>query len=105
MDHRIASFGRDERPEGVCLIIAGELDESNGEELYAELGRLIAEARSSAIVDLTAVTFFSSTGIGALLCARARADIRDVKLFIEPSWAVKRILDITDLTPEFNVRD
>ena len=104
MNGDIASFRRDDRPEGVCLVVAGELDESNSEELYDALVRLVAEARSPTIIDLTGVTFFSSAGISGLISAQARAEIRHVDLVVEPSWAVRRLLDITGLTSNFNLR-
>ena len=67
MVEAIASFGRDDRPDAVRLVVVGDLDDSNREDWYAALARLITDATGSAVVDLTGVTFFGSAGIGSLV--------------------------------------
>ena len=103
MDADIASFRRDDGPEGVCLVVAGELDESNAEEFRGALLELVDAARSPAILNLSEVMFFSSAGIRCLFAAKQRAVGRDVPLLIEPSPVVTRLLEITGLTEMFEL--
>jgi anti-sigma B factor antagonist len=55
-------------PWGTVLTATGELDVATAPELKGELASLLSEGKS-VVVDLTAVTFLDSRGIGALVGA------------------------------------
>src|SRR6478735_729458 len=103
MDEGIASFRRVDRPDAVCLAVDGEIDLLVKDEFAEAVDRLIADARSPALLDLSGVTFFNSTGIGALLEAQETATRCDVALHIETSPAVRRVLEVTGLTDTFHL--
>jgi anti-sigma B factor antagonist len=96
-----SSIQRCDRPDAVRLVVEGEVDLAEGARLQDELQRLIADARSPAIVDLSGVTFFNSTGIGALVTAQRSATARGVRLVVEVSPSVRRVLEICGLTETF----
>jgi anti-anti-sigma factor len=86
------------------LCVAGEIDIANIDEFDAALCALLAEA-SSAVLDLTEVTHFGSTAIGALICAHTLAGERAVRMVIRPSPIVRRVLEITSLDRTFALAD
>jgi anti-anti-sigma factor len=104
MDDEIASFRRVDRPEASCLVADGEIDLAVIDEFERAIAILIGDADSLAVLDLTGVTFFGSTGTRALVTARESARRRRVDLVVEPSDAVRRTLEITNLTNEFGLR-
>jgi len=105
MDGWIASFRRVDRPEAVCLAVEGEIDLSVKDEFADAIAHLLGDAKSPAVLDLTCVTFFNSTGIGAVVDAQRKAQRRDVQLVIEVSPSVRRVLEVTGLTDAFDLRD
>jgi anti-sigma B factor antagonist len=105
MDEEIASFRRIDRPGAPCLVVAGEIDLLVVDRFNAALTELIGDAQSPAVLDLTAVTFFNSTGIGALVAANALAEERGVQLTIEPSESVRRVLEVIGMADSFDLRE
>jgi anti-sigma B factor antagonist len=105
MDEQIASFGRADRPDAVCLVVEGEIDLSCMYEFHDAAYKLVVDADSPAVIDLTRVTFFNSSGIFALVEAQRAAVHQGVGLIVEPSEAVRRVLDIAGLTNAFELRD
>ncbi|MFE2914376.1 STAS domain-containing protein [Kitasatospora indigofera] len=58
----------------------------------------IHPASPKLVIDLAAVTFCDSTGIGALLLARTEADRQGVTLYLaNPTQARTRVLEITGI--------
>lgn len=55
------------------LAVRGEVDVSSAPALRQELDQLLAEGSTTVIVDLSGVGFLDSTGLGALVAARANA--------------------------------
>ena len=55
------------------LAVRGEVDVSSAPALRNELDQLLAEGNTTVIVDLSGVGFLDSTGLGALVSARANA--------------------------------
>src|SRR3954469_20688283 len=105
MNEQIVSFRRADRPEAVCLVMDGEIDLAGKNVFDDAIATLVDDANSPAVVDLTRVTFFNSTGIRVLITAQEAAADRDVQLVIEPSPAVRHVLEITGLTQTFELRD
>ena len=86
------------------LSVAGEIDLANVAEFDAALDGVLAGG-TSAVVDLTEVTHFGSTAIGALIGAHALAGERAVRLVIRPSAIVRRVREVTRLDTTFGLAD
>lgn len=86
------------------LSVAGEIDLANVAEFDAALHGMLAGG-SSAVLDLTEVTHFGSTAIGALIDAHAIAGERSVRMVIRPSAIVRRVLEVTRLDDTFVLAD
>ena len=105
MEEEVAAFRRADRPDAVCLVVDGEIDLSVLPGFQDALVTLVQDARSPAVVDLSRVTFFNSSGLGALITAQQVAGERGVELVVEPSRAVRRVIEITGLDQTFELRD
>ena len=99
-----ASFGRADEPGSPCLVVAGEIDLAVAGQFASAVNDLLAAADGVAVIDLTGVTFFNSTGIGVLVDAATGATRRGVALTVRPSDYVRRTLEITGLTGTFDLR-
>jgi len=98
-----AEFERDDDAGAPRLVVTGEIDLAVAEAFGSALGRLVGDANSPAVVDLTGVTFFNSTGIGLLSDAATSARRRNVELIVLPSSPVRRTLEITGLADFFGL--
>jgi carboxylate-amine ligase len=102
----LADFNIEFRHGEAVLVVAGEVDLSNQDEFLDQLRSLIEAAQSPSFVDLAAVTFFGSSGISALLQANRDAKQKGVNLVMAaPSAIVRQVLDATDLSSIFEIRD
>lgn len=91
----------EERPNGVLVVAEGELDLVGAPALAAALP---AAGDSMVVVDLGGVGFMDSSGLRALLEARqACLDAGRPFAIARPSDAVVRVLELVDLTREFEV--
>src|SRR6478672_513553 len=97
MEEPQARFERDDEAELPRLVVTGEIDLGVAGTFASELKQLVGDAHSPAVVDLTGVTFFNSTGISVLSDAVAEARRRRVELVVRPSSHVRRTLEITGL--------
>lgn len=78
----------------------GEIDLSSADKLRAELDTVLASDSRQVIVDLSAVTFLDSTGIGVLAGAlRSRGD-RKVGIVVSPG-PVEKVLLLTGMDRVF----
>lgn len=87
------SSERDGAVHTICL--SGELDLGTADGVDAELQRVEATDAETIIVDLSGLTFISSTGVQLLVDAevRSRADSQRLTLLRAPP-AVQRVLEI-----------
>ncbi len=76
--------------------VAGEVDCSNAELLFAGFGSLVAPDEDVLVLDLSACEYLDSAGIREiLLLHRALAERRQrLLLVLEPSGSVHRVLSI-----------
>ena len=82
--------------EAVRVKPVGELDIASVEELSRPLRELCEAGFSTLLLDLSELRFIDSTGIRALLEARATAERHEVALRILPGPpAVQRAMEIT----------
>jgi len=98
-----AHFERSDESGMPQLIVTGEIDLGVAGTFASELKQLVGDAHSPAVVDLTGVKFFNSTGISVLSDAMAEARRRGVELVVRPSSHVRRTLEITGLTGYFGL--
>ena len=102
----LAQFHIECRHGQAVLVVAGEVDLSNQDEFLDQLRNLLAAAQSTLLIDLSAVTFFGSSGISALLESARDAEQQGVNLVIAaPSPIVRQVLDATGLSSTFEIRD
>jgi anti-sigma B factor antagonist len=91
------------------LIVLGEVDLSTVPQLTTALDDAIRESDGAFVVDLTPVEFLDSTGISALIRARALLARDDRELAVVcPPGPVRRILEvagIADLLVLFDSRE
>ena len=68
------------------LRVAGEIDLVTGGQIRTELHRLVAEGRRQVVLDLEAVRFCDSSGVGVLIGARRllRSCSGDLRLVLPP---------------------
>ncbi len=88
-------------PPDRVLVVDGELDVARAKAFFSELVGLIRDPGSTVYLDLTAVTFFDSHAVSALIRARKIAEVRAVNLVIAPSPIVTRILRRAGLSDQF----
>lgn len=99
-----ATFRRVDEPCGARLLVVGEIDLGVAGRFASAVNDLLDDAGGPATIDLTGVTFFNSTGIGVLCDAAEGARRRGVALMVVPSDHVRRTLEITGLTDNFDLR-
>jgi len=90
------------------IAVAGELDMATAPQLRAYLMDKTAPRPSHVVLNLAGVTFLASHGLGVLIDARdGHADIHgELHLTgVTPKRQVARTLDLTGLTPLFDIHD
>jgi anti-sigma B factor antagonist len=95
-----------EQPTAPQLVLSGEIDVAVAAELRAAGARVVealdADARLE--IDLGAVTFIDSSGVGALVAIRNLADARRLPLALaHPSPKFVRFLELTGLREHFTL--
>ena len=102
----LATLVRDDEADGSRLVVAGEIDVNNVDEFDAALRELVGSS-AHAVVDLSDVTLFGSSALGALIGASHLAAARDTRMLVRPSRIVRRVLEVTmlDETFTFSVRE
>lgn len=92
-------------PPGLCLLLSGSLDNNNSRD-FRELATLALEAvenGDSLILDLGALEYISSAGVGALTTLLADARRRGTFLFIKNMRErVKAVFDVLGFTDFFS---
>jgi anti-sigma B factor antagonist len=97
----VVSFWRSDRPEAPCLMAKGEIDFGSENDFRDALADVLLDAEQRAVIDLTCVTFFGSAGIESLIDSGVLAEDRGVRLIVEPSELVRRVLEMVALAEEF----
>ncbi|MCU1690549.1 MAG: anti-sigma factor antagonist (spoIIAA-2)/anti sigma b factor antagonist RsbV [Pseudonocardiales bacterium] len=90
----------------MTIVLTGEIDASNAVTISSQVEQALDAGAKDIVVDLGAVTFFDSTGLGALIAARTACGSKEVALSLRaPSPQVRRILDLTATASLFPVTD
>ncbi|XVU25752.1 STAS domain-containing protein [Actinoplanes sp. CA-054009] len=90
---------------GATIVVAGEVDFSNADELADCVRAAVAEWSPPAVrVDLGAASFIDSSGLGALIEGyRAAGEADATFLVVNPSPSFRRVLDVTGLCEFFGL--
>ena len=91
----IVAVRQDDRTAAVSP--AGDLDVSTSPRLLACIDELLAEGRSEITLDLRAVTFIDSSGLGALVKAHKRTGPAGRLTIVQPRPHVHRAMEISGL--------
>jgi anti-sigma B factor antagonist len=84
------------------VVIAGELDAATAPRLAAFLNNRLASTVTILVLDLSAVSFLGSAGLGVLIHARQRATAAGCDLhLITGTHCVDRALQITGIADDF----
>lgn len=91
-------------PDGhATLSLSGEVDIAAVDELLAAARSCLDQATNAIVLDLGAVTFIDSSGLGALVRVRNLAAERDLAIeLIHVPRSVQRLFDLTGLESVFS---
>ena len=88
----------------VIVVLEGEFDMTSTTQFWTHIRQAFVTSATSITIDARGVTFIDSTGLGALLRARAEADERGVAFrFSDPSPMLRRVAQVAgieDLLPD-----
>lgn len=94
MDFRFDSYGK---AKGV-VVLTGRLDLLAAADLRARLQQLVAEGKNQLVVDLEAVSFIDSSGLGGLIGGLKAARVAGGDFRIaRPSEQVRYVLQVSTL--------
>ncbi len=83
---------------------AGEVDLASAEQLRDGLVTAETAADRSLVIDLRAVSFIDSTGIGELVgCQRRCRDAEMSLAFVVPDGTIRKILHVTGMDAVFDI--
>jgi anti-anti-sigma factor len=84
-------------PGGTEIRCAGEIDVGTCAKLIDAFDRVFSDGAEAVRVDMRAVTFIDSTGIGCLLHGALKAEKLGTAFVVVPGDAVQRFIDVTGL--------
>lgn len=86
--------------------VAGEIDVASADRLRERVAELLSAGRVDLVVDLTAVTFMDSTGLGLLVGVLKRVRLAGGRLdLVVDSERLLKVFRITGLTQVFTIHD
>jgi anti-sigma B factor antagonist len=103
--HESPIGGVEERGGTVIVSLTGELDLYNSHAVRDELFGVADRDPERVVVDLSAVTFIDSTGLGVLIEARTRLTNRRAFLLAAPGLETRRALEISGLNRHFSIHE
>jgi anti-sigma B factor antagonist len=88
------------------LTVRGEVDVYTAPKLREKLVELVAQGRHTIVVDLEAVDFLDSTGLGVLVGGLKRVRSHDGDLILVCTHQrILKVFEITGLTKVFTIHD
>ena len=95
----------EESPTGLILHIRGEIDHHIAPAIRTEADRMILyTGKKTVILDLSAVEFMDSSGLGLLMGRKALTDKLGKDLLVRnPAARIFKILDLAGLTKILNI--
>jgi anti-anti-sigma factor len=103
MADREARFVRCDTDNVPCLVVDGDVDLVNVDTFNRYLTHLVADAHSTAVLDLRSLTFFGSTALNAVIAAHQCAEAHRVHLLVRPSPMVLRVVHAAGLDSWLNL--
>ena len=95
---------RHDEPDGIRLVVRGDVDMTTGERLESEVLRAESDEPGTLTLDLSAVDFFDSTGLQILLDADVRAHEQERRLVVVPGdGEAARVLVLAEVSDRLNV--
>jgi anti-anti-sigma factor len=106
MNNRALNIGQT-RAGSVCVVtLSGRIDNTNANEVMAELTRLIASGEKSILVDLGAVLYLTSAAFRALLVATDEAERKAAKFALCSLAAhVRELFEMCGLLEVFTIHN
>jgi len=96
----------EQQPDGVVLVVRGEIDVAVTSQLTDALREAIGEGGRRVVVDLEGVDFIDSAGLGVLVAGLKRARTRGGDLaLVATGVSVTKVLEITGLHRIIDVRE
>lgn len=90
--------------DAACVLVEGEVDVSNADELRNAVDAAIVLDAPEVTVDLSQVPYIDSTGIGVLVGAAHRAADAGKKLVVaSPQKNVARVLGLLGVADDLNI--
>ncbi|MFJ8622034.1 STAS domain-containing protein [Kitasatospora sp. NPDC093550] len=91
---------------GTVLVLHGELDLDSAAELRSAVDQALAGPAGVIVIDCAELEFCDSTGLNALLRAKARAAVEGSRIELaRPRRLFLRMLELTGVTDAFPVRE
>ena len=95
-----------ERDGYSVLAVSGEVDVATVPRLREQLHGLVAQGDTSIVVDLDAVDFLDSTGLGVLVGALKRVRSSGGELYLVCTQPrIRKVFEVTGLTKVFSIHD
>lgn len=97
---------REQLPDGVCVVLGGDIDLSRSPELRAGLLELVKSRPARLIIDLAAVPYMDSSGVATLVEALQQQRRHQGRLLLsglQPK--VRSIFEIARLNMVFTIVD
>jgi len=91
--------------DAVSVSPAGDLDVYTSPRLLSCIDELLAEGRTRITVDLQAVTFIDSSGLGALVKAHRRAGPSAEVTVVRPRPHIHRAMEISGILRVIKIAD
>jgi anti-anti-sigma factor len=88
-------------PDCVVLSVSGEIDLATAPDLELAISRELATTPARLVLDLSAVSFFGSLGLAALIRAAFMAEDRGVHLALVANRLVRRTMELTQTEQMF----
>ena len=97
-------FHRISRNPWTVLVLRGDLDMAGAPRLHQEVAQLVAAGDARLVLDLAAVDFIDSTGLGAVIGALRRVRSHDGELVLVcPEPRLQRVSAMCDLDRVFGL--
>jgi anti-sigma B factor antagonist len=96
--------GLERHGTALVVLLGGELDLYNAEEVRSVLAEAIDDGTSLIVVDLAEVEFVDSTALGVLLEARSRLGADGLAL-ANPRLEIRRALEVSGIDRHLAVHD
>ncbi len=95
-----------ERDGYAVLTVRGEVDVYTAPKFREQLIELVAQGKQRIVVDLDAVDFLDSTGLGVLVGGLKRLRSHDGDLLLVCNQSrIRKVFEITGLTKVFSIYD